>query len=249
MDPRSAAPPENFSPLPLDSGEKGKGNFRISTFIITLSPKTDVTDETVKQFKQYMKKQLYAYVVAEVGTNGKKHLHAAFVTRLPADKHNIQKYWAKKMTVEYPGSQGRYSCVVTTMYNHSWYDDYLKKGGEVIYDNYDKDAVSTYLPSEDQQSHLILAKTEALENDKKPSFFQKLKRDWITASPIDSSYESAITFLKQEMYIEESISIIADKRRFCQIAFALYEYRNGICEPNYEERNYAARMTGNFIAN
>jgi len=239
--------PESFSVPPLDSTENGiRNKFRITTFNITLSPISDVTDETIKQFKCYLKKQLYAYGVSEIGTNGKKHLHAVFVTKMPQEKRNIQSYWAKIMMRDYPGSQGRYACVVVTVYDHKWYDDYLRKGGEVIIDNYDRDAVSGYFPTESEQAGLIGAKIESL-GEAKSSFFQRLRTDWVLAYENDSSYESAVRFLKQQMYIEESISIIADKRRFCQIAFALYEYRNGIVEPNVEERNYAARMTGNTI--
>lgn len=238
---------ESFSVPPLDSTENGiRNNLRITTFNITLSPITDVTDDTIKQFKTYLKKQLYAYGVSEIGTNGKKHLHAVFVTRTSQEKRNIQSYWAKIMCRDYPGSKGRYACVVVTVYDHKWYDDYLRKGGEVIIDNYDRDAVSSYFPTESEQARLIGAKIESIGAGK-PSFFQRLRTDWETAYEGDSSYECAVRFLKQQMYIEESISIIADKRRLCQIAFALYEYRNGIDEPNVEERNYAARMTGNTI--
>ena len=237
--------PENFSVPPLDSTENGiRNKLRITTFLITLSPNADVTDDTVKQFKAYMKKMLYAYAVTEVGTNGKKHIHAAFVTKMPQEKRNIQSYWAKILMRDYPGSQGRYACVVTTMINNKWHEEYLRKGGEVIIDNYPPDVVSTYFPSEGEQARLIGAKIEQL-GEAKSSFFGRLRADWILADENDSSYESSVRFLKQQMYIEESISIIADKRRFCQIAFALYEYRNGIVEPNAEERNYASRMTGN----
>ena len=56
------------------------------------------------------------------------------------------------------------------------------------------------------------------------------KRRWIDRFPDDSSYESAIQYLKHRMYVLEDMIIIQDKRRLNQLAYSLYEYRNQIID-------------------
>jgi hypothetical protein len=53
------------------------------------------------------------------------------------------------------------------------------------------------------------------------------KRRWIEFSE-DGSYESAIKYFKTRMYVLEDMMIIVNKRKLCQLAYALYEYRNQI---------------------
>ena len=75
----------------------------------------------------------------------------------------------------------------------------------------------------------------------------KHKKLWIERFPDDSSYECAIQYLKHRMYVLEDMIIIQDKRRLCQMAWALYEYRNQLIKPCVEEINHGARMSGNVF--
>lgn len=231
---------------PLASPENGKPeNLRMQTFLITLSPKTDITPDTIDQFVKYIKKKtLYAFCVSEFGTNGKKHLHCACVWQVPIDKRNIHDYWSKIMVKQYPGSVGKYAVKVTVQYDHKWYDEYLRKGGEILYDEYERDAVSNFFPSIEQQQRLVEIKGTP---ELRMHIADILLAEWTDKAPTDSSYESAISFLKYRMYVENKTPYYIDNRKMQQMCWFLYEKRNHITDANVDDRNYAARLTGNTI--
>lgn len=231
---------------PLASPEKViPENLKCQTFLITLSPKVDVTDETVKQFKNYiLKKTLYSFIVTEVGDNGKKHIHAACTWSVPIDKRNIHDYWSKKMVESYPGSIGRYACKVTIQYDHKWYEEYLRKGGEVIYDNYERGGVEECFPSAEQQARLCEIKGAP---EVRLHLLDQMLAEWVDKDTVDSSYESAIRFMKHRMYVENKTPYYADARKMHEACWFLYEKRNQIIEANVDDRNFGARKTGNTI--
>jgi hypothetical protein len=234
------ASPENLHP------ENPSVDLKARTFLITLSPKTDLTDDTIEEFKNYIKKKTqYAYIVTETGDNGKKHLHCCAVWSMDVHKRNIHDYWSKKMTQEYPGSIGRYAVKVTVQYDHKWYDEYLRKGGDVIYDEYDRDAVTKFFPSAEKQARLIELKGATPEM--RVHILDQMLAEWLDKEPNDSSYESAIRFVKYRMYVENKTPYYVDNRKLCQACWFMYEKRNQIVQPNAEEINYGSRMTCNGL--
>lgn len=253
---------ENFSGPPLVSPENGSTGIcmatspassngggieklRTQTFLITLSPKTDIDDCTVDVFVKYIKKKtLYAFCVTELGNNGKKHLHCCAVWQMPVEKRNIFDYWSKKMVQWYPGSKGCFACKVTVQYDHKWYDEYLRKGGDVVYDNYERDAVTRFFPDERVQARLIELKGHP---ELRTHIAFQLCDEWLDKSPNDSSYESAISFLKHRMYVERKTPLFIDNRKLQQMCWFLYECRNELIDCTVDDRNYAGRMTGNSI--
>lgn len=234
---------KEFSGRPLDSPENGKPeNLKTQTFLVTLSPKDDVTPDTVAEFVKYVqKKTLYAFVCLEYGANGKKHLHAVCAWQIPVERRNIHDYWSRRMVQEYPGSIGRYACVVTVQYNHKWYDEYLRKGGEVVFDNYDRDKVSELFPTLEQQAQLCEIKNST---EVRVHVADMLLAEWVEKSP-DTSYESAIRFMKYRMYVENKTPYYIDDCKMHQMCWFLYEKRNQICEVNVADRNYVNMKSGN----
>jgi len=67
--------------------------------------------------------------------------------------------------------------------------------------------------------------------------FTKYLQAW-TAYTTDDTYESAVTWFKHAMYVEQTMPVIFDKRRLCQLAFALHEMRTKTIEPCAEEKRY-----------
>lgn len=238
--------PENNSGRLLASPEKvNPENLKCQTFLITLSPKTDLTDKTIKEFTRYIeKKTIHSFIVTEVSDNGKLHLHACVAWSVPVDKRNIQDYWASKMVKDYPGSVGRYACKVTIQHNHVWYDEYLRKGGQVILDNYERGGVEQYFPSEEQQRRLCEIKGAP---EIRMHIIDTMLAEWVDKDPMDSSYESAIRFLKHRMHVEKKTPYFVDLRKMRETCWYLYEHRNQIIEPNVGDRNFAARETGNSV--
>lgn len=238
---------KNFPDSPLASPEKrNPENLKCQTFLITLSPKTDLTDETVKEFIAYIKKKTqYAYVVTEIGDKGKLHLHCAAVWNMLVDKRNIFDYWAKKMVQGYPGSIGKYAVKVTIQYNHDWYDEYLRKGGRVEYNTYVRDEVTKYFPTRELQQRLCELKGAP---EMRMHIADQMLSEWISKDPSDSSYESAIRYIKYRMYVENKTPYYIDARKMRELCWFMYEKRNQVLEPNVEDKNFASRMTGNFVS-
>lgn len=220
-------------------------SLKVSTFLITLSPKADITTKTIDDFVKYVKKKSqFAFIVSEVGDNGKKHLHACCVWVAPVEKRNIYDYWAKKMVTEYPGSIGRYAVKVTVQYNHLWYDEYLRKGGHVHFDNYDRDKVAEYFPTDEQQAALVHIKNNP---EVRIHLADQILSEWIEKDPSDSSYESAVMFLKYRMHVEKKQPYFLDDRKLHQFCWFLYEHRNELVSLNVSDRNYSSIKTGNAI--
>lgn len=236
------ASPENRVPE-KSSTDPASINLRFRTFLITLSPKQDVTEHTIKEFVNYLKKKtIYSYVVSEVGTNGKLHLHASAVWNVPVEKRNIFDYWSKKMVTQYEGSIGRYAVKVTVMYNHDWYDEYLRKGGTVLYDNYDRDRIDQYFPTAEQQEHLQSLKGVSTQ---RTHLYDQLLAEWEDKDPSDTSYESAIRFMNHRQHVEKKQPYYVDTRRLQQLCWFLYKHRNQVVNETFEDREFAARITGN----
>lgn len=238
---------ESFPGEPLASPEnrKPEKSFRTSTFLITLSPKGDVTDATVQHFCSYLKKKMQqAYAVLEVGSGGQRHLHCACVSNVPVEKRNIQDYWSKILMRDYPGSIGRYACKVTIMYDHKWYDEYLRKGGDVVYDAYERSVVGNFFPDEETQQRLIDAKGVP---EARMHIVDLLLSEWVDKDPNDASYESAISFVKYRMYYLDKQPYFVDPRKLQQMCWFMYEKRNRLIGPNVDDKNFACRMTGNTI--
>jgi len=232
---------------PLASPEKvNPEKFKCQTFLITLSPKGDITQSTIDEFCKYIQKKCsFWFVVTEVGDHGKKHLHCCCVWSHGVDRCNIHDYWSKKLTKDYPGSIGKFACKVTTQYNHKWYDEYLRKGGDIVLDNYPRDQVTEYFPSSEQQA--VLIEIKGSKREASVHVADMLLAYWIDKAPDDSSYESAISTIKYRMYVDNLTPYYIDDRKLHQLCWFLYEKRNQICEPNVADRNYAAIKSGNSI--
>ena len=231
--------------MPLASPEKANPEFRFRAFLVTLSPKVDITDHDVSAFVKYCKKKCQdAFVVVELGDNGKRHLHACVCFHVPVEKRNIFDYWAKNMVKSYPGSIGRFACKVTIQHDHKWYDEYLRKGGEIVYDSYDRDRVCQYFPSEEQQAQLIERKGV---REIRVHIADQLLSEWCDHEPVETSYEDAIRFLNYRQHVLKKTPYFVDDRKMQQMAWFLYMHRNEIVEPTVDDRNFAARKTGNCV--
>lgn len=240
---------EIFRPEPLDRSENEKSEnviLKIRTYLATFSPKEDVDETLIKILKKHAEKHLYGYAVIERGQSGKKHLHMCLCGHVAKELKHWREPFAKLMKKYHPSCYMKKALVLTTQYNHKWYDEYLLKevDREVIYDNYNREAVGECFPSQEVQDRLQAIRAHSNIGDK---FYSGHEERWIEHSPDDTSYESACEYFQYRMYVERDMTVIADKRRLGQIAWALYEYRNHIVKPCVELLNHASRMSGNVV--
>lgn len=217
------------------------------TFNLTISPKEPVTKECQEAIVRYVKKECaYSYVVVETGKSGKLHLHACMIFSTHREKKKLQENINNRIVRKtgHPSAKNGLATQVQVCPGHKWYDEYLRKeeGVIVLHDAYDREHVEPYFPEVALQEYLQNHTRSSGPADK---YMAEHKRQWIDRFPDDTSYESAIQYLKHRMYVLEDMIIIQDKRRLCQLAYSLYEYRNQITDACVEEINHGSRMTGN----
>lgn len=233
--------------LPL--GRSSHPQVLTRTFLLTVSPRDPVTQECQNAIVNYIKEQTaYGYVVTETGKSGKLHLHAVLVFDAHREKKKLQENITNRIVKKngHPDAKNGIAVYVQVCPGHKWYDEYLRKeqGVNILYDKYERDAVTNYFPSDAIQEYLQVRSASGGPADK---HMAEHKRRWIERFPDDSSYECAIQYIKHRMYVLEDMMIIQDKRRLNQLCYALYEYRNQVVTTDVEDRNYAARMTGNSM--
>lgn len=219
------------------------------TFHLTVSTRDPVTVECQQAIVNYLRgNTVYSYCVTENGKSGKLHLHAIMVYENHKEKKKLQENITNRYVKPFGHSDAKNGLAVKVQVcpGHNWYDEYLKKeeGRVVLYDNYDRESVTQYFPTQAVQEYL---QTHTRTSGPVDKHMAEHKRRWTEMCPTDSSYECAIQYLKHRMYILEDMVIICDKRRLNQLAYTLYEYRNQITTTDVEDRNYAARMSGNSV--
>lgn len=217
------------------------------TFRVTVSVPGDLSKECETKIVSYFKKKaLYAYVVIEYGASVKRHLHAAVCMKEPMEGNNLIGYMWKIVKEHHPSANRKYAMNKHVMVDNAWYNDYLKKevGVEVIYDNYDKDAIEEHFPTEEEQEALMAHVTEGTTDKPVDGYYSRMEEKWIAFSPDDHSWESAIRFLQDAMFVTRTERVISDTRRFNQVAWSLFCYRTKRVSLDEVHRQYMYNQIG-----
>lgn len=214
--------------------------------MVTVSPKEDISKECLERCIRELGKYQGAYAVLERGTSGKLHLHAACCAFNCKETKHWKEQWVNIMIKYHPDSNKKKGVDVRVMYDHRWYQEYLKKeeGVQIVYDKYNAEIIGNYFPTEEVQTKLQAISNKCNVGDK---YMAEHEERWINYDPDNTSYESAIEYLKYRMNYVRDLQVIRDKRHLCNLAFALYEYRNKIFKPCVEEINHGSRMSGNYV--
>lgn len=226
----------------LDSPAKSQPGKSLDghTFLVTISPKGDVSEPCQKAVLKWVgKNSSYAYVVAERGQNGQRHLHLALCFEDARSKQRLQEdIWKRYVKKWHGDSIGKFAVVVTNMYNHDWYDTYLRKedGVEVLYDGYLREAVGRLFPTlEQQELYKALAGKRVAD-----SVIHDHSMAWeSTSHPV--SVAGAIFYLRERMFVLRDMAVIVDERRVRQLALALYRYRSQDITLSHEDEEFLNR--------
>lgn len=203
------------------------GKFLFSTFLITISPKEDIEDLCVQKLCQrFAKLAASLYVVLEHGKSGKKHLHACICAREKKETRRLQNdFWVivKKF---HPTSIGGIAVKVQVMPGPDWIDDYLRKEDDVtiVVNKWVEDEVRPFYPTACEQLALIAATKKKIGDP----YMDVHCLAWEEMFPADSSYCSAICYLRTRMNVTRDMRVIQDLRRLRQFAMALHHYRERV---------------------
>lgn len=137
----------------------------VQAYRITLSPKGDIAEEAEKKFVKWISRTCdMAYIVAEHGVSGKRHVHALVLYDSKRQKSVIQNYiWQNQVKAWHPESIQKIAVVVTAAFDFNWRDEYLQKeeDAEVLFHKWDDEHAVKYLPTQDEQEALVEAKGDA----------------------------------------------------------------------------------------
>jgi len=205
-------------------------------FLLTISTKDDLSLEAQTSVLKWIQKGTEMHhVVIETGQSGKRHLHAVLIYKTDREARKIQEnLWARHVHPHHSDSIGRVAVKVQVCPGNDWYSTYLKKERdvEVLSTTYDPVAAEEYFPSPEVQESLVA------KRDSKTAAAPYLELDiaaW-TESTFTNEPSGALSFYKHRMYVLKNMIPIADKRKLCEKAQLLWEYRNQIITPNERER-------------
>jgi len=209
--------------------------FPTRSFLLTISTKDDLSLDAQRSVVKWIQKGTEMHhVVIETGQSGKRHLHAVLLYKSTRESRKIQEnLWARHVQPHHSDSIGRVAVKVQVCPGNDWYSTYLKKEHdvEVLSTNYDPELAEEYFPTPEVQESLVAkgkCKTAAapwLELD---------VASW-TESTFTNEPSGALCFYKHRMFVLKNMIPISDKRRLCEKAQLLWEYRNQIVTPNERE--------------
>lgn len=241
-EPTDVTTDQKFTGRPLGSPVKncsGKPSLLGHTFILTISPKGDVSPDCEAALLKWCKRMsTCAYVVAERGANNKRHLHFALYFEKARCKQNLQEDMWKRVKKWHGDSISRFAVHVANMYDHRWYDEYLKKEAdvEILLDTYDRDVVGKHFPTAEQQLHFIALQGQKIVD----SCLHNHLLAWEeTTLPV--SLRGALDYLRGRMFIKKDMIVIQDERRVRQLALSLYRFRSGDISTTPDEDEWIAR--------
>ena len=199
----------------------------LKAFLLTVSPKDDVSEATIKKLTKYITNNYeYYYGVIERDSKGVRHAHIAFAD----DKgHEIQmlhdNIWRRFVKPHHGNSIGKYAVVVTVQYIHDWYDTYLRMQDdvEVILDNYDREKVTEMFPTPEQQEKLQYRKGVQVTDPYLNQLASKFLEDWK-----DHTLVGANEYLQHRMRVLQNMQPIIGERRRRELAKCVYWVAKGI---------------------
>lgn len=236
----------------------------VQAYRVTLSPKFDVSEETEKKFLKWVQRSAdMGYVVAEHGSNGKRHIHALLLFPMKRQKHILQNYfWQNHVKKYHPDSIEKIAVLVNAAYDFKWRDEYLQKEAdcEVLFDKWDDDHASKYLPTIEEQNALVEARDQTVKGrafhdhrmwTEMAGHFKTwyVKNDFPMVPGTNSFNlcrpDHCLEYLNREM-LDGRMVVMVDPRRRQEKACWLWRVVTGNAKPTMGElQNLSRAMDGN----
>lgn len=181
------------------SDDKGE-DLLLRTYEVTLSPKGDIPEACYKECMEYIEKNCGYYIaVLERGKKSNQlHMHAAIDFKKPLNRKSVRDYFTRTVAKYFDRSKRKHAVVVVNMYNHDWYDEYLRKDADavVLGEKYDREEVEKHFPTPEEQ--LILQQKQK-DRDIVPIHVQ-VYNAWREDCPTDTTKRQ----LAQYMYAKHA---------------------------------------------
>lgn len=218
----------------------------LKSFKLTISPKGDVSKDTIDRVVAYAMKSDMYHVVLEHGTSGKAHIHALLNYSTPKLAPKIQEnVWQRMVKPFSPGSIGKFAVQVNANYDSRWASEYLSKESthEVLATNYDASLESNYYPSPEVQTTLQTISRVHVAVDSFYAEHALLFAEYVIRRP-HPGVTDAIEYFYNRMFVKKDMRVNADKRRVHQMAHALLRYHLSDQRLDFEDRKFVASLDG-----
>lgn len=217
-------------------------DIRVKTYRLTVSVPGDISQGCIGDVCSFLDKRCDSlYVVTEV--SAKLHLHACVCLSIPPafDQFKQWKYKLfKRIRDHHPDAKSMYALVVTTMYNHDWYDDYLKKDVQrtVYIDRYDRDVFSAAFPTKEEQERL-----ESFNKKDPVPLFSRLAQAYMDSNPgkTDVTGGEVIIFIREQA-LSHQIVYPKDSRTLLWLTDQVYRALTNNTQPTRSEIATMKRM-------
>jgi len=219
-------------------------------FKVTISTKSPVTIDDDKIFQKYCAKKCDMFhIVAEHGSNGKRHLHILMCCKVACFKRNLCDTLWKLIKENHSDSKQGIAVRCDVLYNNVWYDTYLNKESdhEVVYTNYDASLEVNYYATPEQQEYLQARITSSSAVD---PYYSKLSTEfesyWSgrTGVPLRGD---CIQYLQYRMFVVKDMRCIRDPKAINQIGVTLWRYFTSNADLDFEQRKYCASLDGPIV--
>lgn len=219
---------------------------KFHTWLCTISPKGDIDNECAQLLLRYfVKKCHFIYCVLETSDTGKLHLHASVCFKKQNSEKNIKdSCW--KIVHKYHSDAVRSVAVdLHVQYDHRWKDSYLVKTDtcQVLFDNYNHEEVQKFFPSPEQQAALVRVTQTRRGDHALDPFWSKLLKGFEEYTS-ETSYTSALEYLRYGMYVSYQLRIVRDPRTLCQMADVLRRLRTKDISPSAEDIRWYNQQMG-----
>lgn len=193
------------------------------SFAVTFRPYGGVTDDQIKLFIKYVKRQCEYYYVITEKTMAERHIHAGLFLKKKKSPSNFSTDLIRLFKDCTSEEKAVLRKGIKSMYNNDFINNYMNKDDDTV-------IIERNLP---EASHLESYYSEVPAPKKTgptatDPYYQNLENLWYQYKrPIEECNPSNIrNFLMVMMNDERKIRVISDNRKIFQISCALSRYIN-----------------------
>lgn len=205
------------------------------SYCLTVRPRDGITETTVSQIKDWLRKCDYGVAVLEK-ENEARHLHAQIWLNKPRARGDICKQIQRiceRSIDEWDRAQLKVLRQGVKIAYSDWYLDYLTENdmktdeANIVYYS-PPDYPTTFYPTEEEQDEIQSLKTAVDPR------FCKLEQDYrkwlISKGVVNCSIHSVSMFLADSMFLSKTMKVILHQRDRKALATCLYAY--AACDDN-----------------
>jgi hypothetical protein len=209
-------------------------------FILTVSPREDISENCVNCINHYIQNNCKFFHVVCEPTATTRHLQAMLVFETNQDPSKLREnVWVLCVKPFHPTSIGRNAVIIRVSPARQWIDEYLSDDHSVY-------VIASHLPCSDEQDppledflptpdvQELLTSTKEKTVDVFYASHEAAYKSYLSEKSLPSSFVNAQTYLLYRMNVARDMRVISDSKRVREISLALHRYSMGIVDATAE---------------